>query len=86
MEDHLKDHAGYVIVEGLARMAVLLSHANADVVGNPQLIAHLSKDAGAPLGQQVYADTLSKADQLGASYLQMMRYNIQALVAGMKHN
>ena len=55
-------------------------------MGNPKLIAQLSKDAGATLGASLYADALSTADQPGATYLQMMRHNVTQLVAGMKLN
>ena len=55
-------------------------------MGNPKLIAQLSKDAGATLGASLYADALSSADQSGATYLQMMRHNVNQLVAGMKRN
>ena len=55
-------------------------------MGNPQLIAQLSKDAGATLGASLYADALSAADQAGATYLQMMRHNVRELVAGMAKN
>lgn len=55
-------------------------------MSNPKLMAQLSKDAGTTLGQHLYADALSKADQPGASYLQMMRHNVTQLVAGMKLN
>jgi zinc/manganese transport system substrate-binding protein len=55
-------------------------------MGNPKLIAQLSKDAGATLGASLYADALSAADQPGATYLQMMRHNVRELVAGMAKN
>jgi zinc/manganese transport system substrate-binding protein len=55
-------------------------------MGNPKLIAQLSKDAGATLGASLYADALSTADQPGATYLQMMRHNVTELVAGMMLN
>jgi zinc/manganese transport system substrate-binding protein len=55
-------------------------------MGNPQLIAQLSKDAGATLGASLYADALSAPDQPGATYLQMMRHNVRALITGMSKN
>jgi zinc/manganese transport system substrate-binding protein len=55
-------------------------------MSNPKLIAQLSKDAGATLGADLYADALSSADQPGATYLKMMRHNVMQLVAGMKSN
>lgn len=55
-------------------------------MGNPQLIAQLSKDAGTTLGASLYADALSAPDQPGATYLQMMRHNVRELVTGMAKN
>lgn len=55
-------------------------------MSNPKLMAQLSKDAGATVGPQLYADALSKADQPGATYLQMMHHNVTALVTGMQRN
>lgn len=55
-------------------------------MGNPKLIAQLSKDAGATLGASLYADALSAPDQPGATYLQMVRHNVAQLVAGMRLN
>lgn len=55
-------------------------------MGNPKLIAQLSKDAGATLGASLYADALSAPDQPGATYLQMVRHNVAHLVAGMRLN
>ena len=55
-------------------------------MGNPKLIAQLSKDAGVTLGASLYADALSPAGQPGATYLQMLRHNVTQLVAGMRQN
>lgn len=55
-------------------------------MANPQLIAQLSKDAGATLGASLYADALSPAGQPGATYLQMLRHNVTQLVTGMRQN
>ncbi len=55
-------------------------------MSNPKLIAQLSKDAGATLGASLYADALSSASKPGATYLQMMRHNVEQLVAGMRLN
>jgi zinc/manganese transport system substrate-binding protein len=55
-------------------------------MGNPKLIDQLSKDAGAVLGANLYADALSAPDKPGATYLQMMRHNVRELVAGMAKN
>lgn len=55
-------------------------------MSNPKLIAQLSKDAGATVGANLYADALSTPDKPGATYLQMMRHNVTQLVAGMSLN
>lgn len=55
-------------------------------MSNPKLIAQLAQDAGATLGASLYADALSSSTEPGATYLQMMRHNVEALVAGMRLN
>ncbi len=55
-------------------------------MGNPKLMEQLSKDAGVELGASLYADALSAPGQPGATYLQMLRYNVTQLVAGMQRN
>ena len=55
-------------------------------MGSPQLLAQLSKDAGVELGASLYADALSGPGGSGATYLQMLRYNVTQLVAGMQRN
>ncbi len=55
-------------------------------MSNSKLLEQLSKDAGATVGASLYADALSAPGQPGASYLQMARYNVTALVAGMQKN
>jgi zinc/manganese transport system substrate-binding protein len=55
-------------------------------MSNPKLVAQLSKDAGATLGASLYSDALSHPDKPGATYLQMMRHNVEQLVAGMRLN
>ena len=55
-------------------------------MGDPKLLSQLSKDAGVELGASLYADALSAPDQPGATYLQMLRYNVTQLVAGMQRN
>jgi zinc/manganese transport system substrate-binding protein len=46
---------------------------------NPQLIAQISKDTGAPLGGRLYGDALSAPDQPGATYLRLIRHNTEQL-------
>jgi zinc/manganese transport system substrate-binding protein len=55
-------------------------------MGNPKLIAQLSRDAGVTLGAALYADALSVPGQAGATYLDMVRHNVRALAAGMALN
>lgn len=55
-------------------------------MSNPKLLAQLGKETGATTGARLYADALSSADQPGATYLQMMRYNVTQLALGMKLN
>ena len=53
---------------------------------NPKLIEQVSKEAGVTVGAVLYSDALSSKAESGASYLKMMRYNLQLLAEGMKHN
>jgi zinc/manganese transport system substrate-binding protein len=55
-------------------------------MGNPKLLEQISKDAGATVGASLYADALSVSGQTGATYLEMARYNVSALLAGMQKN
>jgi len=55
-------------------------------MGSPKLMEQLSRDAGAVVGGTLYADALSAPDQPGATYLQLMRYNVRQLAAGMQKN
>lgn len=55
-------------------------------MSNPKLLEQISKDAGATVGASLYADALSVPGQPGATYLEMARYNVNALLAGMQKN
>lgn len=55
-------------------------------MSNPKLIAQLSQDAGATVGASLYSDALSGTNQPGATYLQLLRHNVNHLAAGMKLN
>lgn len=55
-------------------------------MSNQRLLTQLSQDAGTAVGGKLYADALSSPDQPGASYLLMMRHNVNQLVAGMRMN
>ncbi|WIM10848.1 zinc ABC transporter substrate-binding protein [Enhydrobacter sp.] len=53
---------------------------------NPALIDEIARDAGATVGPPLYSDALSRPGGPAATYEAMMRYNVTALVAGMKKN
>jgi zinc/manganese transport system substrate-binding protein len=53
---------------------------------NPALIDEIARDAGAAVGPRLYSDALSKPNGPAPTYEAMMRYNVTALVAGMKKN
>lgn len=53
-------------------------------MSNPRLIAQLAKDAGAKVGETLYADALSAADDGAATYLDMFRSNMPKLVGAMR--
>ncbi|MGQ0710106.1 MAG: metal ABC transporter solute-binding protein, Zn/Mn family [Rhodoferax sp.] len=55
-------------------------------MSSPTLVAQLAKDAGASVGASLYADALSAPGKPGATYVQMLRHNVSALVAGMRRN
>jgi len=55
-------------------------------MSTPKLLEQISKDAGATVGASLYADALSVPGQPGATYLEMARYNVSALLAGMQKN
>lgn len=55
-------------------------------ISNPRLLEQISRETGAKPGGRLYSDALSRSDGPAASYEAMMRYNIGALVAGMKQN
>ena len=53
---------------------------------NPNLIDEIARDSGAAVGPRLYSDALSRPDGPAPTYDAMMRYNVAALVAGMKKN
>jgi len=55
-------------------------------ISNPRLLQQISSETGAKPGPELYSDALSKPGGPAPDYLGMMRYNIAALVAGMKQN
>jgi zinc/manganese transport system substrate-binding protein len=55
-------------------------------MGNPKLLAQLSKDAGVTVGPELYVDALSAPGGPADSYLKLVRHNVTQLVSGMKQN
>jgi zinc/manganese transport system substrate-binding protein len=53
---------------------------------NPALIDEIARDSGAHVGPRLYSDALSKPGGPASSYEAMMRYDVTALVEGMKGN
>lgn len=53
---------------------------------NPALIDEIARDSGATVGPRLYSDALSRPGGPAPTYEAMMRYNVAALVAGMKKN
>ncbi|MCW5298287.1 metal ABC transporter substrate-binding protein [Herbaspirillum lusitanum] len=55
-------------------------------MSSPKLLQQIGKEAGVTLGGKLYADALSQADGPAPTYLKLMRYNIEQLLAQMKLN
>nr|WP_231502051.1 metal ABC transporter substrate-binding protein [Herbaspirillum sp. RV1423] len=55
-------------------------------MSSPKLLQQISKEAGVTLGGKLYADALSQADGPAPTYLKLMRYNIEQLLAQLKLN
>ena len=55
-------------------------------MSSPQLIQQISKEAGVTLGGELYADALSPANGPAPTYLRLMRYNIETILAQLKLN
>jgi zinc/manganese transport system substrate-binding protein len=55
-------------------------------MSSPKLLQQISKEAGVTLGGQLYADALSQAGGPAPTYLKLMRYNIEQLLAQLKLN
>ncbi len=53
---------------------------------NPKLLAQLSSEAGVTLGEKLYSDALSVPGGKAPTYLMMMRYNVEQLMAGLRQN
>jgi zinc/manganese transport system substrate-binding protein len=55
-------------------------------MSSPTLLQQISKEAGVTLGGKLYADALSQPGGPASTYLGLMRYNIEQLLAGLKLN
>lgn len=52
----------------------------ADNVTNPQLMEQIAREAGVKLGPKLYTDALGELNSEGATYLELMRYNVTVIV------
>ncbi len=48
-------------------------------ITDPRMMEQLARESGAQMGGRLYSDALSRADGPAASYLAMMRYNVERL-------
>ncbi|OJX10744.1 MAG: hypothetical protein BGO77_02480 [Caedibacter sp. 37-49] len=55
-------------------------------ISNERLIRHIAEETGATIGGMLYSDALSEKDQPAATYIDMMKINIQLLKSGMLKN
>ena len=55
-------------------------------ISNPRLLKQIASETGVSIGGSLYSDALSETDGPAATYLEMMQYNIEALVKALsKH-
>lgn len=76
---------------GIAKLAkqAKAEHIKALFIENlsdPRLIQTLARDAGTQVGGELFSDSLSPADGPAASYQQMFRHNVPAMVEAMSAN
>ena len=55
-------------------------------ITNERLIRHIAEEAGVAIGGMLYSDALSEKNQPAATYVDMMKINIQLLKSGMLKN
>jgi zinc/manganese transport system substrate-binding protein len=53
---------------------------------NPALIEQLARETGVTLGAPLYADALSGPQGKAPNYIEMVRYNVTQLMAGLEQN
>ncbi len=53
-------------------------------IENPKVIAEITRETGAKIGGELYADGLGPADSDAATYADMMRHNVNTIVEALK--
>ncbi len=56
----------------------------AENISNPRLVEQIAQEAGLSLSGTLYSDALSRDDGPAASYLDMMRHNVDTLVTALQ--
>jgi zinc/manganese transport system substrate-binding protein len=56
----------------------------AENVSNPQLMETIASEAGVKLGPPLYTDALGEVGSSGATYVQMIRFNVTTIVGALK--
>jgi len=54
-----------------------------ETINDPRLIEQIARETGATIGGTLYSDTLSEPGGPAATYLEMMRYNTDAIVTAL---
>ena len=78
-----------VQTKDIIRITELLSNTSVPSVFiestiNPKLMQQIAKDNGVKIGGKLYADSLGDKDSPASTYLNMLRYNTQTIVKGLK--
>jgi len=53
-------------------------------VTNPKLVERVAQEAGVAVGPRLFTDALGAPGSPGATYIEMMRYNVQAIVQALR--
>ncbi len=53
-------------------------------VTNPKLVERVAQEAGVAIGPRLFTDALGAPGSPGATYIEMMRYNVQAIVQALR--
>lgn len=54
-------------------------------ISNPRLLEQIASETGAAIWGNLYSDALSNADGPAATYLDMMRHNIESIITALKN-